>query len=167
MVRTLTLEDRVSDALAEAMDPEIPACSIVDLGMVERVRVSDEAVEVDLLPTFVGCPAKDLIGEDVQRAVRAVADGREVRVRFVHDPAWTTDRITDRGKAALRGYGIAPHWDRPASPMAISLMKASGLPCPYCGSSDTVQESSWGPTPCRAAHYCRSCRNPFEGFKQK
>ena len=166
-MRTLTLEDRVSDALAEAMDPEIPACSIVDLGMVERVRVSDEAVEVDLLPTFVGCPAKDLIGEDVQRAVRAVADGREVRVRFVHDPAWTTDRITDRGKAALRGYGIAPHWDRPASPTAISLMKASGLPCPYCGSSDTVQESSWGPTPCRAAHYCRSCRNPFEGFKQK
>jgi ring-1,2-phenylacetyl-CoA epoxidase subunit PaaD len=167
VVSALTADRRVEDALAEVMDPEIPACSIVDLGMVERLEVTDDAVEVDLLPTFVGCPAKDLIGQDVERAVVGVAGDREVRVRFVNRPAWTTDRITEGGRAALREYGIAPHWDRPAGPAPVSLLVASGVPCPYCGSIDTVQESAWGPTPCRAAHYCRVCRNPFEGFKTK
>lgn len=167
MVSAVTADRRVEDALTEVMDPEIPACSIVDLGMVERLEVTDEAVEVDLLPTFVGCPAKDLIGEDVERAVRQVAGDRDVRVRFVNRPAWTTDRITEGGKAALREYGIAPHWDRPPGPTPISLLMTSGVSCPFCGSTDTVQESAWGPTPCRAAHYCRACRNPFEGFKTK
>jgi ring-1,2-phenylacetyl-CoA epoxidase subunit PaaD len=166
-VTTATVEDRVRGALAEVMDPEIPACSIIDLGMVEEVRVSDIAVEVDLLPTFLGCPAKDIIGEDVAAALEEVGGAREVRVRFLRHPAWTTDRITEEGKAALRGYGIAPHWERPAGPTVVPLLLASSVPCPYCGSKDTVQESSWGPTPCRAAHYCRACRNPFEGFKEK
>jgi ring-1,2-phenylacetyl-CoA epoxidase subunit PaaD len=167
VVSTVTADHGVREALAQVMDPEIPACSIVDLGMVERVEVTGDAVEVDLLPTFVGCPAKDLIGQDAARAVQRVAGGRQVRVRFVHRPAWTTDRITEEGRAALREYGIAPHWDRPAGPTAVPLLTASSVPCPYCGSTETVQESSWGPTPCRAAHYCRACRNPFEGFKTK
>jgi ring-1,2-phenylacetyl-CoA epoxidase subunit PaaD len=162
------LTRRVREALDSVHDPEIPACSITDLGMVERVAVTPDAVEIDLLPTFVGCPAKDLIGRDVDRAVRDVADGHEVRVRFVHDPPWTTDRITDAGRARLRDIGIAPHWDRPPDgPVAIPLMSSSPVPCPYCGSADTVMESRWGPTPCRAQHWCRSCRNPFEGFKEK
>jgi ring-1,2-phenylacetyl-CoA epoxidase subunit PaaD len=164
---TTTPADAVREALRVVMDPEIPACSIVDLGMVERVEVTPDAVEVDLLPTFIGCPAKDLIGEDVTNAVRRVAQDREVRVRFVHDPPWTTGRITEEGKQRLRDFGIAPHWDRPSGPTVVPLLTASSVPCPYCGSSDTVQESSWGPTPCRAAHFCRACRNPFEGFKQK
>ena len=161
------VDERVREALAEVRDPEIPACSIVDLGMVEGIEVTDHAIEVELLPTFVGCPAKDLIGQDVHEALREVADGREVRVRFVHDPAWTTERITERGKQALRAFGIAPHWEAPAGPTVVPLLTASGVRCPYCGSADTVQESAWGPTPCRAAHYCRACRNPFEGFKRK
>jgi ring-1,2-phenylacetyl-CoA epoxidase subunit PaaD len=167
VVSTVTADHDVRKALAGVMDPEIPACSIVDLGMVERVEVTGDAVEVDLLPTFVGCPAKDLIGQDAAGAVQRVAGGRQVRIRFVHRPAWTTDRITEEGKAALRGFGIAPHWDRPAGPTVVPLLTASNVACPYCGSKDTVQESSWGPTPCRAAHYCRACRNPFEGFKAK
>jgi ring-1,2-phenylacetyl-CoA epoxidase subunit PaaD len=161
------LDRRVREALGSVADPEIPACSIVDLGMVERVEVGADAVEVDLLPTFVGCPAKDLIGADVRRALERVVAGRGVRVRFVHDPPWTTDRITERGRDRLRGFGIAPHWDRPAGPVPVPLLAESGTPCPYCGSTDTAMESRWGPTPCRAAHYCRSCRNPFEGFKTK
>jgi ring-1,2-phenylacetyl-CoA epoxidase subunit PaaD len=166
-VSVATVEDRVREALAGVMDPEIPACSIVDLGMVDRVAVSEGAVEVDLLPTFLGCPAKDIIGEDVVGALEELGGTREVRVRFLQHPAWTTDRITEGGKAALRAYGIAPHWDRPAGPTAVPLLTTSGVPCPYCGSTETIQESSWGPTPCRAGHYCRACRNPFEGFKQK
>jgi ring-1,2-phenylacetyl-CoA epoxidase subunit PaaD len=163
-----TVERRVREALDLVHDPEIPACTITDLGMVERVEVTGGTVEVDLLPTFVGCPAKDLIGEDVRRAVGRVVDGREVRVRFVNDPPWTTDRISDGGRARLREFGIAPHWDHPAGgPVTIPLMTAAAVPCPYCGSADTVMESRWGPTPCRAQHWCRSCRNPFEGFKEK
>lgn len=167
MVRTeaIAKERRVRRALDAVADPEIPACSITDLGMVERVAVTDDAVEVDLLPTFVGCPAKDLIGQDVRAALEGAADGREIRVRFVHDPPWTTERITDRGRERLRGFGIAPHWDR--GPAMIALMSKAGVPCPFCGSEETMLESRWGPTPCRAQHWCRSCRNPFEGFKEK
>lgn len=157
----------VWEALDEVHDPEIPACSITDLGIVERLEVTDEAVEIDLLPTFVGCPAKDLIGADVAQAARAVAGELEVRVRFVLDPPWTTDRITERGRARLRGFGIAPHWERRSVTVAVPLLARSGVTCPYCGSTETVMESPWGPTPCRTQHWCRSCRNPFEGFKEK
>jgi ring-1,2-phenylacetyl-CoA epoxidase subunit PaaD len=164
----LPIEERVGRALDGVHDPEIPACSITDLGMVERVEVTEGAIEVDLLPTFVGCPAKDLIGQDVRTALDEVAGDRAVRVRFVHDPPWTTERITDRGRARLREFGIAPHWDRPADgPVMIPLMASAPVACPYCGSDDTVMESRWGPTPCRTQHWCRSCRNPFEGFKAK
>jgi ring-1,2-phenylacetyl-CoA epoxidase subunit PaaD len=162
------LERQVWEALASVPDPEIPTCSIVDLGMVERVELNGEGMEVDLLPTFVGCPAKDVIGEDVEAALRRVSDGRSVRVRFVYDPPWTTDRITEAGKEALRALGISPHWDRPAGgPVTVSLMREAGTPCPYCGSVNTVMEAAFGPTPCRTTHFCRSCRNPFEGFKEK
>jgi ring-1,2-phenylacetyl-CoA epoxidase subunit PaaD len=166
---TRTLEDLVREGLAGVMDPEIPTCSIVDLGMVERVAASDERVEVDLLPTFVGCPARDVIGEDAERAVREAAGEREVRVRFVYDPPWTTDRITEKGKEALREYGISPHWEGgpPTRPVIVPLLSKIGTRCPYCGSGDTAMEAPFGPTPCRAAHFCRSCRNAFEGFKAK
>jgi len=163
-----TEERRVRGALDTVHDPEIPACSISDLGMVERVHVTGDGIEVDLLPTFVGCPAKDLIGRDVETALREVAGHRRVSVRFVYDPPWTTDRITDRGRTRLREFGIAPHWERPAGgPVAIPFLTRTAVRCPYCGSEDTAMESRWGPTPCRAQHWCRSCRNPFEGFKEK
>lgn len=163
-----SLERRVRDALTSVPDPEIPTCSIVDLGMVERIDVKGDAVEVDLLPTFVGCPAKDVIGEDVEAALGRVSEGRAVHVRFVYVPPWTTERITERGKAGLRALGISPHWEQTAAgPVTVSLMRESGTACPYCASPDTVMEASFGPTPCRTTHFCRSCRNPFEGFKEK
>jgi ring-1,2-phenylacetyl-CoA epoxidase subunit PaaD len=164
-----TMQGRVWDALASVPDPEIPTCSIVDLGMVERVEVTEnDVVVVDLLPTFVGCPAKDVIGEDVETALRRVSDGREVRVNFVYAPPWTTERITEQGKEGLRALGISPHWEQPAAgPVTVPLMRESGTSCPYCGSSDTVMEAAFGPTPCRTTHFCKSCRNPFEGFKEK
>ena len=165
------LELAVWEALAGVHDPEIPPLSITDLGIVERVRVTEEAVGIELLPTFVGCPALDVIREDVERAAAGAADGRRVEVRFVYSPPWTSDRITPEGREALRGYGLTPPPAEAAGrtfvPLA-SLHRAEGTAsCPFCGGEDTVLESSFGPTLCRTTHFCRSCRNPFEAFKPK
>ena len=166
------LEQQVWDALAGVHDPEIPPCSITDLGIVERVSVRANAVEIDLLPTFAGCPALDVIRDDAEAAVRPLADGRDVRVRFVYAPPWTSDRITPEGRAALQSYGVTPpRNDQPGDVVLIPLSALGRVPhavaCPFCGSLDTVIESAFGPTLCRAIHFCRSCRNPFESFKPK
>lgn len=154
-----TVEAMILEALSRVMDPEIPVCSITDLGLVERVAVTEDAIEVTLLPTFVGCPALDAIRDDAAHAVRAVAGDRAVTVTYVFDPPWTTDRVTDAGREALRAFGIAP-----AQPRALLQI---AVPCPHCGSLATTIESDFGPTPCRTIRYCSSCRNPFEGFKPK
>jgi ring-1,2-phenylacetyl-CoA epoxidase subunit PaaD len=165
------LEREVREALSSVHDPEIPPCSITDLGLVERVAVTGDRVEVDLVPTFLGCPALEAIREDAEAAVRAVAGGRAVRVRFVPSPPWTTDRITPRGRAALRSYGIAPPGDPRSSPRPVPLAAVGaareGAPCPFCGSRRTEVESAYGPTLCRTVQFCRSCRNPFEAFRPK
>jgi ring-1,2-phenylacetyl-CoA epoxidase subunit PaaD len=165
------LEQAVWAALAEVHDPEIPPCSITDLGIVQRVTATEDRVEVDLLPTFAGCPALDVIGQDAEAAVRAVAGDREVDVRFVFSPPWTSDRISDAGREALRTYGITPPGQGGMhSPVVIplaALRPQSGVTCPFCGSDDTAMESAFGPTLCRSTHFCGACRNPFEAFKPK
>ncbi|HVL89838.1 MAG TPA: 1,2-phenylacetyl-CoA epoxidase subunit PaaD [Actinomycetota bacterium] len=157
-----TLEARVRAALEEVYDPEIPVVRITDLGIVEDVRASDAAIEVDLLPTFTGCPALDAIREDVERAVAPLAEGREVRVTFRRDLAWTSDRISERAREAMKEYGLAPPGER----RGLTLVQIR-VACPYCGSLDTAHDSTFGPTLCRDIRYCNACRNPFEGFKPK
>ena len=169
---TSGLEREVWDSLASVHDPEIPPCSITDLGIVERVRVTDGRIEVDLLPTFAGCPALDVIRDDVEAALRAVAGDRDVSVRFVYSPPWTSDRITPPGREAMRTYGLAPPGQtRPADAVFIPMAAFERAPhpvvCPFCGSTNTILESAFGPTLCRATHFCRACRNPFESFKPK
>jgi ring-1,2-phenylacetyl-CoA epoxidase subunit PaaD len=165
------IERRVWDALAEVRDPEIRPCSIVDLGIVERVAVTGDDVEIDLLPTFAGCPALDVIRQDVEAAARLVVGDRTVQVRFVFSPPWSSDRISPTGRDALREYGITPPGEGGMrSPVVIplaSLRPPEGVTCPFCGSGETVMESAFGPTLCRATHFCRACRNPFEAFKPK
>jgi ring-1,2-phenylacetyl-CoA epoxidase subunit PaaD len=155
---TTSVEQRVHEALSQVVDPEIPVCKITDLGLVERVEVFQDVIEVDLVPTFAGCPALDVIRIDVERAIAPVAEGRTVRVRFVLDPPWTTTRINETAREAMKEYGLAPPGAR--------LLKIA-VPCPYCGSLDTTIESEFGPTLCRSVRYCNACRNPFEGFKPK
>jgi ring-1,2-phenylacetyl-CoA epoxidase subunit PaaD len=144
---------RVRAALRTVHDPEIPTVSIVDLGLVHDVRVEpDGRVAVELLPTFVACPALDVISASVEEALGAV--GRPVDVRFVRTVPWTTDRLTDAGRAGLRAAGIAP----PAEPSAVR--------CPWCDSDQIAMDSAFGPTLCRSLYYCRDCRQPFEAFKR-
>jgi ring-1,2-phenylacetyl-CoA epoxidase subunit PaaD len=168
-----TVERAIWEALAGVHDPEIPPCSITDLGIVERIRVTDGEVEVDLLPTFAGCPALDVIRDDAEAAVGTAAGGRRVNVRFVYSKPWTSDRITPEGRRALREYGVTPPGDGARGegsvviPLAALERKTGTAACPFCGSTETVMESAFGPTLCRSTHFCRSCRNPFEAFKPK
>jgi ring-1,2-phenylacetyl-CoA epoxidase subunit PaaD len=168
MANTEAVELRVWSALATVHDPEIPPIRITDLGIVERVRVDEASVDVELLPTFSGCPALDVIREDVELAIRPAAEGREVRVRFVYSPPWTSDRISAEGREALRSYGLTPPGSGPVLIPLAALERPRGTAaCPFCGSEDTELESAFGPTLCRTTHFCHACRNPFEAFKPK
>jgi len=146
-LREVTL-DAVHEALATVADPEIPAVSIVDLGMVEDVRIEPDALRIELLPTFVGCPALEAIQGAVEE--RLAGFERPVEVEFGFRVPWTTDRITAQGRKRLRASGFAP---------------PDEATCPYCGSADVALENLFGPTQCRSLHYCRACRQPFEAFK--
>ena len=147
---------RVSEAivlerLGRVHDPEIPTVSIVDLGLVHDVRVDDEGIAVALLPTFVACPALEIIRADVTAALADLAG--HVEVSFTFAVPWTTDRITTAGHAGLRRAGIAP----PGPPEEVS--------CPFCDGTNVAMDSAFGPALCRSLFYCRSCRQPFEAFK--
>ena len=163
--------DRVRAAVEAVPDPELPPVTIGMLGMVHDVSVEGSEVRIELLPTFSGCPATEMIERDVVAAVRAVEGVDAVRVRFRYDPRWTAERIDDEGRARLREFGIAPPGGevagvrpdgRPTLPVAATVV---ARPCPYCGSEDTVQESPFGPTPCRDLRFCATCQQPFEAFK--
>jgi ring-1,2-phenylacetyl-CoA epoxidase subunit PaaD len=142
-------EATVRRALADVVDPEIPTISIVDLGIVDRIDISTETVRVDLLPTFVGCPALDVIRAAVED--RLAEFGRPTSVRFIFEHSWTTDRLTAAGRQGLRRAGIAP--------------PGSAVSCPFCDSTEIAMDNLFGPTLCRSLYYCRSCRQPFEAFK--
>jgi ring-1,2-phenylacetyl-CoA epoxidase subunit PaaD len=162
VVTTAVLDD-VKRELARVKDPEIPAISIVDLGIVHDVRIDDERIAIELLPTFVGCPALDAIRLAVEE--RLSPFGRSVDVSFTFAEPWTTDRITPDGRDALRRSGFAPPtpgttWSSPL------VVLGAPTPCPYCGSLRTVLENAFGPTQCRTIRYCTTCRQPFEHFKE-
>lgn len=151
-------EAAVWAALDEVHDPEIPAVSVVDLGVIRRVRVDESHIVVELMPTFLGCPAIDLMRDEIAARVGRLGPAR---VELVRDEAWTSDRISERGRERLRESGFAP----PPRGDRIDLFERTGAACPYCGSHATLLESAFGPTACRAIHYCRACRQPFEQFK--
>ncbi len=148
-------------ALESVTDPEIPIVNVVEMGIIADVRVEAADVVIDMTPTFVGCPALDVIRENIRTAVAAVTGG-PVRVDVVFDPPWTSDRISETGREKLRAFGLAPPGDRCS---ANSVPRLEHTPCPFCDSRDTELESLFGPTLCRSIHYCRSCLQSFEHFK--
>jgi len=143
------LESALWAALQDVHDPEIPTISVVDLGVVGSVEAEPGRVRVELLPTFIGCPALEIMRESVQARLHEFADDVEVLISFAKP--WTTDRITAHGREQLRRSGFAP--------------PSETVECPFCGSVASELENAFGPTQCRAIYYCRSCRQPFEAFK--
>ena len=154
--------DQVWEVLAEIPDPEIPVISLVDLGVVKGVAVDNGTVRVDFTPTFMGCPALEVMQRAMEEKIVELGAVPEVRVRL--DDSWSTDDITAEGREKLRVAGFAPPTPRPAGRMELIQLQR-GFRCPYCGSTDTKLENLFGPTPCRSIRYCESCRQPFEQFK--
>lgn len=143
-------------------DPEIPVLTLDDLGIVRDVRLTaDGTVEVDITPTYTGCPATAVIATDVQTALRD-AGAPATRVRTVLSPAWSTDWMSSDGRRKLREYGIAPPGMVAAGRQVQLTLSAR---CPRCGSTDTREVSRFGSTPCKSLWTCRSCAEPFDSFK--
>jgi ring-1,2-phenylacetyl-CoA epoxidase subunit PaaD len=155
--------EQVWEALAEIPDPEIPVISLVDLGVVREVEVVGGRVRVRFTPTFLGCPAQEVMRDRMAEAVRALDAEPEIDV--VLDDSWSTDRITVEGRRKLAESGFAPPSPRAATGPTLVQLEARAFRCPYCGSTDTKLENIFGPTPCRSIRYCQSCRQPFEQFK--
>jgi ring-1,2-phenylacetyl-CoA epoxidase subunit PaaD len=159
----MVTEAEVWDALETIPDPEIPVISLVDLGVIRSVDVSEGQVHVEFTPTFLGCPALEAMKRALEETVAAL--GAEPTIRVVQDDSWSTDRITPAGREKLRAAGFAPPPPREATAPKLVQLQSAVHRCPYCGSTDTALENIFGPTPCRSLRYCRSCRQPFEQFK--
>ncbi|MYM84088.1 phenylacetate-CoA oxygenase subunit PaaJ [Duganella sp. FT50W] len=156
-------------------DPEIPVISIVDLGIVRAVRVSaDGGCDITITPTYSGCPAMQVIADAITEALQA-RGVRPVRLHTQISPAWTTDWMSETGKAALKDYGIAPPAQRvidisrlrtgAAAAISRRAHPAPTVACPHCGSTHTEITSQFGSTPCKALYRCLDCREPFDYFK--
>jgi ring-1,2-phenylacetyl-CoA epoxidase subunit PaaD len=159
-VNVLTAE-AVWEALAEVPDPEIPVVSVVDLGLVHTVELDGERLRVELLPTFVGCPALEVIRASVAERLAGMAPRVEVEMTF--EVPWTSDRITADGRRKLRESGFAPPGG--SRPLFATIPVRPSAACPWCGSADTTLENLFGPTLCRSVFWCNRCRQPFEQFK--
>jgi ring-1,2-phenylacetyl-CoA epoxidase subunit PaaD len=153
----------VWQVLAEIPDPELPVISIVDLGVVRDVRLDGERVHVEFTPTFMGCPALDVMRSHMEHAIRGL--GGEPEIEVILDDSWSTDRISAEGREKLRAAGFAPPTPRAAEPPTLIQLERGSFRCPWCGSTDTKLENLFGPTPCRSLRYCNGCRQPFEQFK--
>lgn len=149
---------KVWDALQHVKDPEIDSVSVVDLGMVEAINLSDQELTIQMLPTFMGCPALEIIKKNVENEINKLTLFQKVEVQFIYQPPWTSDRITDKGRVNLMEFGIAP-------PPVLDDSGEWHVDCPYCGSTYTTLDNIFGPTACRSILYCKGCKNPFEAMK--
>lgn len=166
MAATATADPLVAKAwaaLETVPDPEVPVLTVLDLGIVRDVRRAGDSVEVTLTPTYSGCPATAAIALDIRRALDAagLADARLV-TRL--DPPWTTDWMSEAGRAKLRAYGIAPPVGRAGGRRAL-FGEDPAVACPHCGATATEKVSEFGSTACKALYRCTACREPFDYFK--
>jgi len=156
----MTIED-VYRWLEEVKDPEIPVLSLVDLGVITDVVVDSEKINIEITPTFVGCPALDFMKEDIIRVLREHG-AMNVNLKVSYRDPWSSDKISEKGRTALKKFGLAP----PPSSLIISDIEVLGhAVCPRCNGTNTEIKNLFGPTLCRSIHYCYDCREAFEQFK--
>ena len=157
-------KEQVLSLLEQVTDPELPVLSVIDLGIVRQLHISEEAIEIVITPTYSGCPAMDVIS--IQIKIILLAHGfKKVKVTTVLSPAWTTDWMSAAGKEKLRNFGIAP--PHPVQSVCdITLFTAAeAVQCPLCNSYNTRVVSQFGSTACKALHQCNDCMEPFDYFK--
>jgi ring-1,2-phenylacetyl-CoA epoxidase subunit PaaD len=126
--------------------------------MVEDVQLAGDRVTIKMLPTFMGCPALDIIKKNIEKEIASLSLFQTVDVQFIYQPPWTSDRISGEGREKLKDFGIAP-------PPIMDETGKWHVDCPYCGSTYTTLENIFGPTACRSILYCKGCKNPFEAMK--
>lgn len=148
--------------LETVSDPEIPVLSIMDMGVVRSAIIENDIVKVQITPTYSGCPAMDVIGDDIKAALKKV--GYKAEVELILSPAWTTDWITPRGRKSLENYGIAAPLNAEAD-KDVLLHGKRLVKCPQCGSTNTRLVSQFGSTACKAQFQCNDCLEPFDYFK--
>lgn len=153
--------DMIYTWLEEVKDPEIPVLSLVDLGVITEVTVSDDTVKIVMTPTFVGCPALDMMKSEITEVLtrNGVA---HIDIEISYRQPWTSDRISEKGKQALKKFGLAPP---PSNKLFTDLEVLDHVPCPRCNGTNTDLKNAFGPTLCRSIHYCNTCHEAFEQFK--
>ncbi|WP_425545561.1 1,2-phenylacetyl-CoA epoxidase subunit PaaD [Gaetbulibacter jejuensis] len=158
----LQIDQKLYKILESVSDPEIPVLSIMDMGVVRSAVIENDIVKIEITPTYSGCPAMDVIGDDIKRAMQKA--GYTAEVDLILHPAWTTDWITPRGRKALEDYGIAAPLDEEAD-KSVLLEGKQLVKCPQCGSTNTKMISQFGSTACKAQFQCNDCQEPFDYFK--
>jgi ring-1,2-phenylacetyl-CoA epoxidase subunit PaaD len=156
--------EQVWQTLQEVKDPEIPAISVVELGIVRHVSVIHNRVSLSITPTYTGCPALDVMQSEIREALRK-AGAAEVDIKTVIAPPWTTDWISEEGRRKLKAFGIAPPPERLESESRSFYSLEIGVACPRCGSDRTELKNRFGSTRCKSFFVCRSCGEPFEQIK--
>ncbi|MGK5681764.1 1,2-phenylacetyl-CoA epoxidase subunit PaaD [Actinoplanes sp. URMC 104] len=158
-----------AEVASAVTDPELPFLTLADLGILREVRETADGVEVTITPTYSGCPAMEAIGADLRRRLRAAGYER-VSVRTLLAPPWTTDWITESGRAKLAAAGIAPPGPAPrraGGPVPLVLgVREERVACPRCGEEHTERLAAFGATACRELRRCPACREPFEHVKE-
>lgn len=148
--------------LEQVTDPEIPVLTIIDLGIINLIEINNKTINIELMPTYTGCPAMDVLQEDITKSFET--SGYKVKIKLVLSPAWTSDRISQKGRAALKAYGIAPPAEATTDKAAL-LNGAKVIACTNCGSTNTQLVSQFGSTACKALFKCLDCLEPFDYFK--
>lgn len=156
------IEPHLLDILESVADPEIPVLSLVDLGVIREAVEMEDVVYIKLTPTYSGCPAMDVMSDDLKAAFQK--EGKIAKVKLVLSPAWTTDWMSEEGKQKMEAYGIAPPLEATAD-KEVLLGGKRLVKCPHCGSTNTKMVSQFGSTACKALFQCEACHEPFDYFK--
>ncbi|MEO8719621.1 MAG: 1,2-phenylacetyl-CoA epoxidase subunit PaaD [Ginsengibacter sp.] len=154
-------EKRIWEILSSVNDPEIPVLSVIDLGIVRGIKIEDEGIEILITPTYSGCPAMDVIGMNIRKALKENGF-QKITITHQISPAWTTDWLSEEAKEKLQSYGIAPPVSKTFDKDYLQKLP---VPCPLCHSMNTNLISQFGSTSCKAIYQCNDCREPFDYFK--